>query len=190
MKRKTETSEPRKGLLIIDMQNGSFTADSRRYDPEGVVARINALAAAFRKNGLPVIFIQHDGTKLDEYIPNTHDWQLLADLNVEKQDLILAKEAHDAFYNTELETKLNEMNVGELVITGSATDFCVESTVQVALSKDYVITVVEDGHTTGDKPHLSAEQIITHYNFIWGNMIPTEGRIELKKSEAVIASLV
>ncbi|MBT1687173.1 isochorismatase family protein [Fulvivirgaceae bacterium PWU37] len=33
-------------------------------------------------------------------------------------------------------------------ITGSATDFCVESTVQSARSKDYQVTVVKDGHTT------------------------------------------
>lgn len=178
-----------KCLLIIDMQNGSFTEDSRRHDPEGVVERINALAAGFRKHEMPVIFIQHNGTKLDEYIPNTPDWEILPDLRVDPQDLIIAKEAHDAFYNTSLEAKLDELNVDELFITGSATDFCIESTVQVALSKDYNIIVVEDGHTTGDKPHLTAEQIITHYNFIWGNMIPTEGKIELKKSEAVIASL-
>ncbi|MCF0063376.1 cysteine hydrolase [Dyadobacter chenwenxiniae] len=181
--------ETRKCLLIIDMQNGSFTAESKRYDPEGIVKRINELSAQFRANDLPVIFIQHNGTRLNEYIPDTHEWQILSDLHVGPTDLIIEKEAHDSFYNTALESRLSELNVTELVITGSATDFCVESTVQAALSKDYNIIVVEDGHTAGDRPHLAAEQIVRHYNWIWGNMIPTEGKIEVIKSEAVIALL-
>lgn len=72
------------------------------------------------------------------------------------------------------------MRIDELLITGCATDFCVESTIQSALSKDYNITVVADGHTTGDRPHLKAEQVIEHYNWVWQNMIPTKGKIEVK----------
>jgi nicotinamidase-related amidase len=72
-----------------------------------------------------------------------------------------------------------------LFITGCATDFCVESTIQSALTKDYTIIVVSDGHTTGERPHLTAKKIIEHYNWVWQNMLPTEGKIEVKNFEKI-----
>ncbi|MBL4625059.1 MAG: isochorismatase family protein [Flavobacteriales bacterium] len=80
---------------------------------------------------------------------------------------------------------MTELNITELVITGCATDYCVESTVQSGLAKDYNITVVSDGHTTGERPHLTAEKVIEHYNWVWQNMIPTKGKIEVKTLEEI-----
>ena len=38
---------------------------------------------------------------------------------------------------------------------------------------------LSDGHTTGDRPHLAAEKVIEHYNWIWQNMLPTKGSVEV-----------
>ena len=179
--------QPQKALLIIDMQKGSFTDKTPRYDTSGVVKRINKLAEIFRKSRFPVIFIQHDGSSENAFIPNTHDWKLLDQLNVESNDLFIDKIANDAFYQSRLHQKLTELNVKELFITGCATDFCVESTLQSALTKDYHVTAIEDSHTTGDRPHLKAEQVIEHYNWVWRYMIPTKGKIEVMKADDVIS---
>lgn len=37
----------RKELLVIDMQKGSFTKKTPRFDTEGIVERINKLANGF-----------------------------------------------------------------------------------------------------------------------------------------------
>ena len=42
-------------LLIIDMQKGSFTDKTPRFDTNGVIKRINELMSIFRKQKLPVI---------------------------------------------------------------------------------------------------------------------------------------
>jgi len=175
----------RKALLIIDMQKGSFTSKTPRFDTDGVVKRINELSEVFRKAELPVIYIQHDGTGTGEFEKNTLEWELLESLNVQRTDILIDKYANDVFYNSELQSKLIELNVTELLITGCATDFCVESTIQSALTKDYNITVVSDGHTTGERPHLTAEKVIEHYNWVWQNMIPTKGNISLKNLEQI-----
>lgn len=167
-------------LLIIDMQQGSFTSKTPRFDTEGVVNRINELAQIFREAGLPVIFIRHDGTKMNEFIPNTKEWELLNTLVMEPTDIFINKYANDVFYNSQLQSKLTGLNVTTLYITGCATDFCIESTIQSALTKDFNIVVVEDGHTTGERPHLGAEKVIEHYNWVWQNMIPTNGNIEVQ----------
>ena len=174
-----------KALLIIDMQKGSFTALTLRFDREGIVKRINALSKQFRNSNSHVIFIQHDGTSLNEFIPNTSEWELLDDLNKETKDIFIDKYANDVFYNSNLASKLNQLGINELYITGCATDFCVESTVQSALAKDYEVVVVGDCHTTGDRPHLKAEQVIEHYNWVWSNMIPTKGGVKVVSFEEI-----
>jgi nicotinamidase-related amidase len=175
----------KKVLLIIDMQKGSFTPETPRFDTEGVVMRINELAQLFRRAKLPVIYIQHDGTGTGEFEKNTTEWEILESLNVESTDILIDKYANDVFYNSKLQSKLIELNATELLITGCATDFCVESTIQSALTKDYNITVVSNGHTTGERPHLKAKKVIEHYNWVWKNMIPTKGKIEVKSLEEI-----
>jgi nicotinamidase-related amidase len=169
----------RKALLVIDMQKGSFTEATPRHNAQGVVQIINSIAAAFRAKSWPVLFIQHDGSAMNEFVPFTTEWELLDDLEIDTADIHLDKYANDVFYRSELGQKLDQLAINELVITGCATDFCVESTIQSAISKDYNITVIEDGHTTGNRPGLKANQVIDHYNWVWKNMIPTKGKIEV-----------
>lgn len=171
------------------MQKGSFTPATPRYNTEGIVKRINQLAARFREYGNPVIYIQHNGSKQNCFVPNTEEWEILDELNIAESDLIVYKKANDSFYETDLEEKLKALSVSELVITGCATDFCVESTIQSALVKDFNITVVKNAHTTADRPHLSAEKVIEHYNWIWSDMIPTKGTIEVTEVENILAAL-
>lgn len=175
----------RKALVVIDMQKGSFTSDTPRFDASGVVWRINELAELFRKNEDPVFYIQHDGTGSGHFEKNSEDWEILDELRIDPTDVRIDKYANDVFYNSELHSKLMQLNVHELFITGCATDFCVESTIQSALTKEYQITVVEDGHTTGDRPNLKAKQVIDHYNWVWKNMIPINGQIKVEKTEHI-----
>ncbi len=176
----------RQALLVIDMQKGSFTIETPRYDTEGVVYRINKLTSRFRNQQLPVIYIQHDGTGSGEFEKNSTEWENLDELTVLSNDIRIDKYANDVFYKSRLQSTLEELNVDELVITGCATDFCVESTIQSALTKEFKIVVVKDGHTTADRPHLKAWEIITHYNWVWQNMLPTQGSIKVKSFEEII----
>ena len=179
----------RKALLVIDMQKGSFTASTPRHDTNGVVQRINLLAEYFRANSLTVFFIQHDGTTSGTFVPHTTDWELLDEINVEAGDILVNKYANDVFYRSDLQSQLKQYSVDELIISGCATDFCVEATVQSALSKDFKITVVEDGHTTGERPHLKAVQVIAHYNWVWQNMIPTKGAVNVMPHHVILEAL-
>lgn len=177
--------ENKKALLVIDMQKGSFTSKTPRYDTDGVVQRINELSTIFREQDYPVVYVQHDGAGSGEFEKDSWEWENLDALIVEPNDIRIDKYANDIFYNSKLQAKLNELNVTELLITGCATDFCVESSVQSALTKDFNITVVSNGHTTGERPHLKAIKVIEHYNWVWRNMIPTKGRIEVKSFDEI-----
>jgi nicotinamidase-related amidase len=175
-----------KAILVIDMQVGSFKPETPRFDADVVVQKINLLSNYFRQNGDKVIFIQHDGTKDNSFLPGTPDWNILPALIRRPDDLVLGKTANDPFYNTDLENVLNKCKIKELFITGCATDFCVDAAVHSALNKDYNVVIVKDCHTTTNRPHLSAEKVIQHHNWVWENMIPTNGKIKLVSSKDLL----
>ncbi|MDO1450794.1 cysteine hydrolase family protein [Rhodocytophaga aerolata] len=166
-------------LLVIDMQKESFPATLQRFDSSGVIQRINRLAASFRAKGDKIIYIQHDGTRENCYIPFTEGWELLSQLDVQSSDLIMAKTANDAFYQTNLKGLLQALSLEEVVITGCASDFCVDATVKSALSNDFPVTVISNGHTTADRPGLTAKQVVDHYNWIWQELSPTKSKIKV-----------
>jgi nicotinamidase-related amidase len=172
-----------KALLVIDMQKGSFNPYSTRHDTLGIIERINSLARAFRQNEYPVVFIQHDGTNENSFIPNSEDWELLPELSRVPGDILVSKTANDSFYHSNLLETLLENNVSELFITGCATDFCVDTTIKSALSKDFKVTIIEDGHTTASRPFADAQTLIHHYNWVWSEMSPTKHKLRVVKAE-------
>ena len=169
-------------LLIIDMQKGSFKPYSVRHDTLGTIDRINSIANKCRSKNIPVIFIQHDGSKENCFYPNSEDWEILPELEILPGDIIIGKTANDAFYKTQLESTLRDADISELLITGCATDFCVDTTVKSALSKDYKVTIIEDGHTTASRPYIDAQTVINHYNWLWNDMSPTKYKLSVVKT--------
>ncbi len=173
-----------KALLIIDMQAGLFAGPSPRYDAQGVIRRINDIARAVRAAGGIVIFIQHEDQ--GGLVPETEGWQILPDLERMDSDLTLRKQACDSFYETNLPGLLDQHHARELIITGCATDFCVDTTVRAAASRDYEVVVVEDGHTTRDRQHLDAQTIIRHHNYMWAGLILPRNQVKVMPASRVI----
>ncbi len=174
-------------LLVIDMQKALFSTP--RFDSEGVVNRINMIAEKIRKDLGKVIYIQHNGSEEEGLLSQSKGWQLLDNLYVDENDLFVTKTTCDSFYNTDLQEKLAEFPVKRLIITGCATDFCVDTTVRAAASRDYEIVVVEDGHTTADRPHVDAVSVIRHHNWVWQNLIHPRTQIKVLPATSVIAQV-
>lgn len=93
----------------------------------------------------------------------------------------------DAFYHTELEAVLQEHQVDELYMAGWATDFCVDTTLRAAASREYHMTVLSDAHTTADRPHLAAASIIQHHNLTWADLIVPGRPIRVVATETLCA---
>lgn len=161
----------RQALLVIDMQQGLFASEQSRYRSASVVANINQLIDTCHQQSTPVIFIQHDGPIEDVLEPQTAGWHLLPQLHRETGDHLIRKTACDAFYRTGLQPLLYSLGVSRLIVTGCATDFCVDTTLRAAASLDYQLIAVGDAHTTANRPHLEAERIIEHHNFMWQNLL-------------------
>jgi nicotinamidase-related amidase len=81
----------------------------------------------------------------------------------------IRKTTCDAFYRTTLESELRSIGATALLLTGYATEFCVDSTLRNAASKDFQVVVASDAHTTNDQPVLPAKLVREHYNWTWAN---------------------
>ena len=170
---------------MIDVQKGLFCTEPVPFEAEEVVARINAVTAKARRAGAPVIFIQHDGEPGGEdVVPFTEGWKLHPKLEICPGEPVIRKATGDAFYGSTLEAELRSRGIMTLLLTGYATDFCVDATLRSAASKDFGIIVVADAHTTSDNPVLKAEVVRQHHNWAWANAITKQGVTVLKAGEA------
>lgn len=165
-------------LLIIDMQKASFSS-TVRYDAQNLVFRINQLSDYVRGRHGKVIFIQHDGTLENGHLPFTEGGEILSSLSRCDVDYVVRKSICDAFYQTELREILSRLRVERLIISGCATDFCVDTTIRSVVSHGYHVVVVSDCHTTADRPHLKAEQIIEHHNWVWRDLLVPNKQVEV-----------
>ena len=161
-------------LLIIDVQQGVMK--ETHHQQQQVLANINRAAAHVRQQQGRVIYIQHDDLPGGELEPGTPGWQLHSALQPAKSDSRVRKSACDSFLDTELAFLLAEQSVDRLILCGSNTDFCVDTTVRSAASHGFEVFVLSDAHSTANRPHLGAPQIIEHHNWIWRNLDLPNGR--------------
>jgi nicotinamidase-related amidase len=77
-------------------------------------------------------------------VEGTWGSKFVDELQPREADYVVTKKRGSAFYNTDLELHLNTLGVCTLIITGIATDQCVDATVHDAVSRDFNIVVLTD----------------------------------------------
>jgi len=134
------------------------------HDAARLLTNIVGLVERTRARELPVVFVQHCGSKghpLEEGIPQ---WQIHPAVRPVPGELVIQKRFCDSFYKTDLHELLQARSVRELIIAGIQTEFCVDTACRRACSLGYEVTLVEDAHSTWNNRSLKAEQIIRHHN--------------------------
>jgi len=150
-------------LLVIDVQQGLCEGEHDAFESQQVIARINKVSRKERAAEVLVAFVQHE-SRSGELEFGTDGWQLARGLDLVQNDLRIRKTTPDSFHGTALAQILKEHAVTDLVICGMHTEYCVDTTTRRALALGYPVVLVADAHTTQDKEHMSAAQIIRHHN--------------------------
>jgi nicotinamidase-related amidase len=171
-------------ILIVDMQVGLLSGDPK-HDLAGVIDRINRLAAKVRAASGTVIFVQHSGGMGCDFEPHTPGWALLPDLHRDPTDIVVGKTLNDPFTGSELQARLETIAPDRVLITGWATDLCVDSTVRSAIANHHNVVVVSDGHTLSDRPHLDAISVIRHHHWVWNNLL-TDRSIRVASADELL----
>ena len=174
-------------VLVIDVQNefcarsGAFQRTGHDVDLiEAMVPSLLELIDRARAVGCPVIFVR---AIYDEHFlaPNWRDPDILCNLSVPRcrsgtwgaefyqvrprdGEIVVTKHRYSAFIETELDTILRARDVETLILTGVATNVCVESTARDGFMKDYYIVVVDDCTGTSSRSaHEATLENIRHY---------------------------
>ena len=164
-------------LVVVDMQN-DFCADGgylqrtraatarnpiHAGENELIAQKIDSLAAAARRAGIPVVWLR-----------SVYDFKYLEDAHIAKRtdegcciegtwgadffrirpaecDIVVDKHTFSGFHNTDLDAILRARGVKTLVMTGVATNVCVDSTLRHGFFLGYNIVVAEDCVGSGNK---------------------------------------
>ncbi|MFD7136007.1 isochorismatase family protein [Streptomyces sp. NPDC059894] len=150
---------PDTALLIIDMQSALLTD---AYDVEACLGRVANLAEQARSAGMPIIYLRQRLHDVPTDLVDVHPA-----VAPRPGDVVLDKDSADSFLDTGLGDLLHELTVRHVIVTGFATEYCVDSTSRSALSRGYDLVLVSDAHTTPERPPgaaPSAAQVIAHHN--------------------------
>ena len=99
----------------------------------------------------------------------TYEHEIISELTPLAHEMVIDKNASSPFNGTGIDQLLRNMNLETLVITGMATDMCVETTARDAADRGYNVIVVEDAVATFlPEHHDSALSALARvYTQIW-----------------------
>lgn len=179
-----EEIEPTKSVLVvIDMQNAFMQEGAPAEVPVAreIVPNINKLAAAFRRTGGTVAWVQM--THNEESRTNwsvfynrvnnpdrasrmiaalsegSEGHALWPELDVREEDLIVSKDRYSAFMPgaSDLAEILEVKGIDTVVITGTLTNVCSESSARDAMMRNFkTITVSDANAAPSDEEHIAA----------------------------------
>jgi nicotinamidase-related amidase len=170
-------------LVIIDVQMALF--DEAYEEDRQILERIGGLIARAHAAGGSVIFVQHNGWSGHPLEPGAPGFPIHPAVAPAAGDLVIQKRASDSFYDTTLQRELDERGITHLVIVGAQTEFCVDTTCRRAASLGYGVTLVADGHLTGDRAPLTWEQIVAYHNTILPQLVTPNEPIKVQPAAEI-----
>jgi len=78
-------------------------------------------------------------------------WKICEEIKPQEGDIVIDKIRYDAFFETKLNNYLSERNIDTIIITGTMTEVCCESTARSAMYLDYNVIFCSDLTYTSDK---------------------------------------
>ncbi|WP_017622629.1 isochorismatase family protein, partial [Nocardiopsis chromatogenes] len=167
-------------LLVIDMH--AFLVEGIWRGDE-LARRIGGIVARAHRDGVPVVVPHQVGPRGDLFDPAQDGRGVSPLVGLRDGDRIIPKRATDAFWETGLDAVLRSHGTDTAVVTGAATDYCVDATVRSAATHGFDVDLVEDGHApmaAGDPDAgLAPEQIIAHHNAVLSRAVHPGGTTRL-----------
>lgn len=191
--------DPKKtALVVIDLQN-AFMLDGVGHAvvpaARGIVPNVNRMAAVVRGAGGGVFWVKntHDDSCLTEWSvaqqiatpamrekriaamsENTKGHELWAGLDVRPEDEIVKKYRYSAFLpgTSNLPLRLRARGFDTVLITGTVTNVCCESSARDAMMTNFKVIMVSDGNAANTQAEHDAS-LAAFYN-IFGDVQDTD----------------
>ncbi|HWW65972.1 MAG TPA: cysteine hydrolase [Sphingomonadaceae bacterium] len=187
----------RTAQVVIDMQNGFMEPGAPVEVPfaREIVPHVNAIGEALRKAGGTNIFVRFS-TPVDAleswsnfyarlpvearqahqaaFAPGAHYWEFWPELDIRDEDVIVEKGRFSAFVpgTCDLDETLRARGIDTLIVTGTLTNCCCESTARDAMQRNYKVLFVEDANAArSDADHNAA---LANMCALFADVMPTD----------------
>ncbi|HEX05180.1 MAG TPA: cysteine hydrolase [Bacteroidetes bacterium] len=162
-------------LLVLDMQQYFFKDESHAFLPSGeaIIGPIGDLIDRFQSKNRPVLFTQHlDAPSAGN--PMRQWWKDYLTEDDERAELlifehcadvrtVIKKSSYDAFLGTDLESRLKDQGISQVVICGVMTHLCVETTARSAFCRGFNVWLPVDATATiSEEHHLATLRNLSH----------------------------
>lgn len=187
----------RAAILVVDMLNEFLEPGGEMVALEGrrIIEPLNRLLAAGREMGTRVVWICDEHLNLEDRefekrvphcLAGTWNAAIIDAMDVRPDELRIPKRRYSGFFGTDLDLRLREWDIEQVVVTGVVTNICVRSTVHDAYFLGYEVFVPEDCVcATSDREQASTlYDIDTHYGNVVKSADLMAKRVE-GKSEAM-----
>ena len=184
--------------LVVDLQNGFMEPGAPVEVPAArdIVARVNEISRTMRTHGGLNVFLRmilgpdsfRDWpvfyTKLppgqtargmsESFSPGHHHAALWPELDVTAQDLVVEKRRFSAFIPgaSALHDTLQRRGIDTLIITGTLTNCCCESTARDAQQMNYRILFISDG--TAAQSQAAHDATLENMRILFGDVLSTD----------------
>eukprot|EP01111_Echinosteliopsis_oligospora_P014036 TRINITY_DN5198_c0_g1_i1.p1 TRINITY_DN5198_c0_g1~~TRINITY_DN5198_c0_g1_i1.p1 ORF type:complete len:246 (-),score=61.53 TRINITY_DN5198_c0_g1_i1:471-1208(-) len=174
-----EDGEKKKGshvaLLLVDVVNDLSFEGNETIVKRGkeMAPRVKKLAAECRSRDIPVVYCNDNWSQwrcnwdgiIDHCLSSDSAGREMSQMLLpEKEDYIVIKPKHSAFFSTTLDVLLHHLSTRTLIIAGLAGNICVLFTANDAYMRDYAVMVVEDctASKTDEENKIAMEMIRTN----------------------------
>ena len=206
-----ENLDPSKtALVVVDLQNGFMVEEvAAAYVPVAVeiVPNVNRLAAAVRRTGGKVFWIKQtvdeaSSVAWSEWLnmmtpaarqslvanlaPGSRGHQIYPDLEVKPEDEIVQKYRFSAFVqgSSDLPQRLRSQGYDTVLITGTVTNVCCESSARDAMMLNFKTIMVSDANAARtDEEHNAT---LGSFYAIFGDVMDTAFLIERLEANAAL----
>ncbi len=143
----------RYAILVIDMLNDFIKGKLKCDRAQKIIPNIKKVLEESRKKNIPVIYIKDSHIKGvdnelkiwgEHALKGDKGSEIIDELKPEDKDFVIEKRRYSAFFQTDLDLLLRELNIDTVVLTGVTTDICVKHTAADAFFRGYNIIVLED----------------------------------------------
>jgi ureidoacrylate peracid hydrolase len=204
-----DNMDPRKtALVVVDMQNAFMlegVAHALCPTAKEIVPNINRLAQAVRATGGTVVWIvttftdetlkswstyyelsrpEQNRKRMEALSANTKGHELWDKLEVKPGDLTVEKKRFSAFIqgSSNLADVLRAKGLDTLLITGTVTNVCCESTARDAMMLNFKTIMISDGNAANsDEDHNNS---LAAFYLTFGDVMSTEKAIECLQRNA------
>ena len=147
-------------LVPIDVQQGfDYPGWPKRNNP-AMEANGQALLAAWRATGFPLIHVRHDSIHPTSTLHPAHPGNAFRPgFEPLAGEAVVGKSVNAALIGTDLDLRLRRLGVTRLVLFGITTDMCVSTTARVAANMGYEVVVVGDACACFELDGIAADDI-------------------------------